>query len=387
MVSEAPDSTPAWAKLWSLESLRYQNTGWWLDRILPHSPIGLVAVAIALPLVWFACGYAVTADRATYLATPDILGQLWFLPLHLVTLRLVGGLWGRGLVLSLDGLALDAGAEGRIKRGAFGNGASLGALVAAAAFTARDFWYGLTASPSSGLNAFDDPDMWDMAKLGRPVHGMLLGLWTLEWLLFGYLLWLQLWVLIAWSRELRRHDFRDHLLHVLVGDGYRHSFALFGKTTTVCLVFALANLGFIAYTGELIPRDAVEIDGFFDFLQNMSDVLSTTLLFLLALVAVISFVTQLRGGLTRAVNREFATAGNIALTDMATPMALTGDAEADVIRLRARVEAQSGLVRAIVFQREVDKVGGRTMVTVGMKALIPLVTTALKIAKMQVKGG
>ena len=379
--------TPAWAKLWSFASLRYQHTGWWLDRILPHSPIGLLVVAVALPLAWFAVGYAITADRAAFLATPDVRGQLWFLPLHLITLRVVGGLWGRGLVPSLDGLALDPGAEARVKRGAFGVGASLGALVAAAAFTARDFWYGLAVSPKSGLDAFDDPDLWDMAKLGRPVHGMMLGVWTLEWLLFGYLLWLQLWVLIAWTRELRRANFQASLMVVLVGDGYRHSFALFGKTTSVCLMFALANLGFIAYTGELIPRDAVEISGVADFLQNMSDVLSTTLLFVLALAAVITFVVQLRGGLSRAVNREFAAAGNAALTDLATPMTLTGDAEADVVRLRARVEAQSGLVRAIVLQREVDKVGGRTMIAGGAKALIPLVTTVLKIMKMQVKGG
>jgi len=38
--------------LWSWEALRYRGSGWWLDRALPRSPLGVVIVALALvPLV------------------------------------------------------------------------------------------------------------------------------------------------------------------------------------------------------------------------------------------------------------------------------------------------------------------------------------------------
>jgi hypothetical protein len=59
----------------------------------------------------------------------------------------------------------------------------------------------------------------------------------------------------------------------------RDPFTLFGKTATVCLVFAFGNLAFIYFTGELIPRESVEIHGVGDFLRQMSDLLSTALLF------------------------------------------------------------------------------------------------------------
>lgn len=377
----------SWARLWTLESLRYHGSGWWLDRLLPRSPIGLLVAAFALPVLWFVIGIAVADDRSAFLDTPDVLGQLWFFPLHIICVRVVGGLWARGLEPSLSGLALDADAKRRIRRGALGTWASVGAILACAAFISRDFWYGLTPDPGNLLIPFDDPDLWDMAALGRPVHAMMLGLWTAEWLLFGYLLWLQLWILFAWTRELRRANFRPHLLTVLVGDGYRHAFTLFGSTASICLVFALGNLGFIHYTGELIPRETVVIEDVPDFLQNMSDVLSTTLLFVFAILAVIAFVALLRRGMTRAVNEEFITAGNVALADMAQPIVLSGDATTDIKRLQERIDAQAGLLRAAVFQREVDRIGGRTIMMVGLKAMAPIITAIAKIVKMTVKGG
>jgi len=360
-------------KLWAFESLRYRGSGWLLDRALPRSPVGVIAVALAVPAVWFAVVVALSHDRHAVLATPDVLGQLWFFPMHVLAIRLVGNLWGRGLDPALAGLALDDGPRLRIRRGALGRWASAGAIAAAVPFIARDLWFGLSPDPTSGLIPFDDPEMWDMAKLGRGVHGSMMGLWIVEWLLFGYLLWLQAWLLVAWTRELRRTNFRPHIMTVLVGDGYRHAFSLFGNTATVCLVFALGNLGFIHYTGELIPREKVVIESAGDFMQNMSDVLSTTLLFVLALGAIIAFVTQLRSAMTKAVNAEFAEAGDAALQTM------------DGMTLEARVEAQGKLLRAVVYLREVEKIGGRTMITIGAKALLPLVTTVLKIAKMQVK--
>jgi hypothetical protein len=377
------DAPTAGVASWSWDALRYRGSGWWLDAALPRSPLGLVVAAIALPVAWFAIGFAITGDRDAYLSTHDVTGQLWFFPIHVIAIRLVGGLWGAGLDPALAGLHLSDAARRRIRRGALGAGASLGAIAAAVFFIVRDAWFGLAPDATTGLIPFDDPAMWDMAALGRPVHMMMLGLWTVEWLLFGYLLWLQIWILAVWVRELRRTDFAPHLGKVLVGDGYRHAFSLFGMTTTVSLVFAIANLGFIAYTGELIPREVVEIGGVVDFLREMSDLLSTSLLFVLILAAVFVFVRVLRGALTRAVNAQFAAAGDAALDLLSTPApAATGDTARDVEALRVRVDAQAGLLRAVAYQREVDVVGGRTMLAIVAKALVPLATSALKLKKL-----
>ncbi len=375
------DSDPKWTHVWTLDALRYRGSGWWLDAALPRSPLGLIAAAVVLPLAWFAGGYALAHDRGAFLATHDCTCQLWFFPLHLLCVRIVGGLWAGGLGAALHGLALDHAARQRIRRGALGTWANVGGLVACAYFVFRDISFGLTPGPS-GLIPFDDPDLWGFAALGRPVHVMMLVLWCVEWVLFGYLLWLQVWTLVAWIRELRRTDFRKHLGDVLVGDGYRHAFTLFGKTATVCLVFAVGNGAFIYFTGELIPRESVVIASVSDFLRQMSDLLSTTLLFVLILAAIYLFATTLKKRMTRAVNEEFAAAGDVALADMAQPLALSGDPAADVERLRARVEAQSGLLRAAIFQREVDALGTRTILSIVVKSLVPLVTAALKIKKL-----
>lgn len=381
LTEDARPTRPEW-RLWSWEALRYRGSGWWVDAILPRSPGGLLAIALAFPIAWFSVGYALTDDRTAFLDTPDVTGQLWFFPLHVLALRIVGGLWATGLGPSLDGLALDAPAQHRIRRGALGAWASAGAFLACAFFIGRDALFGFAPDPTSGLLPFDDPEMWDMAAIGRPVHVMMLALWSIEWLMFGYLLWLQLWILVSWARELRKVDFGDRLGSVLVGDGYRHAFTLFGKTTTVSLVFALGNLGFIAFTGELIPREVVVIESAGDFIREMSDLLSTSLLFVFTLVAAFTFVRVLRASLTRAVNARFAEVGDAALAELESPLDATGDLARDVERLRARANAQAGLLRAVAYQREVDVVGSRTMAAMVAKALVPLATTALKLRKM-----
>jgi hypothetical protein len=368
-------------KLWSLESLRYGGSGWWLDRVLPHSPIALLVVAFALPIAWFAVGYAVTDDQAAFLDTPDVTGQLWFFPLHCAALRVVGTLWAQRLGPALDGLALDGQAQAGIRRGALGTWASVGALIACTFFIVRDSWFGLVPG-ESGLIPFDDPEMWDMEALGRRVHLMMLGLWSVEWLMFGYLLWLQLWILIAWTRAVRKVNLTDRLDVVLVEGGYRHAFTLFGRTTTVSLVFALGNLGFIAFTGELIPREVVELETVSDFLSEMSDLLSTSLLFVVTLVAAFAFVGVLRGSLKRAVSAKFTAAGKNTIAELAEPLTTSGDLATDVERLRTRTAVQAEVLRAVIYQREVEQAGGRAMLSMVAKALIPLVTTAIKLRKV-----
>ncbi|MEJ7602400.1 MAG: hypothetical protein WKG01_31185 [Kofleriaceae bacterium] len=378
---EAAASRDPWTNLWSLDSLRYRGSGWWLDAVLPRSPLLLLAVAVGLPLTWFAACYVLTPDTEALIDTPDVMGQLWFFPLHVLAIRVVGGLWAHGLPAALEGLGMTADRQRRVRRGALGCVASLGALAACAYFIFRDASFGLTAN-AAGVIPFDDPELWDMAALGRPVHLLMLALWTIEWLMFGYLLWLQLWILFGWVRELRAADLGPHLDRVLVQDGYRHAFTLFGKTTTISLVFALGNLGFIAFTGELIPREVVVIQGVGDFLRELSDLLSTALLFLLTLAAAFTFVRVLRTSLTRSINTQFARAGDTALTELAQPIEPSADLATSVERLRIRANAQADLLRAVAFQREVDVVGSRTLAAMVAKALIPLLTTALKLRKV-----
>ncbi|HUQ41071.1 MAG TPA: hypothetical protein VM052_01085, partial [Candidatus Limnocylindrales bacterium] len=63
LTEDAELSEAQWTSLWSWESLRYRGSGWWLDAMLPRSPLGVTLVAIGLPLAWVASGCAITPDR------------------------------------------------------------------------------------------------------------------------------------------------------------------------------------------------------------------------------------------------------------------------------------------------------------------------------------
>ncbi|MGE5182226.1 MAG: hypothetical protein ACM31C_09195 [Acidobacteriota bacterium] len=69
LTEQAPDSDARWTRVWTLDALRYRGSG----------------------------GWALSHDRDAFLATHDCTCQLWFFPLHLVCVRIVGGLWAGGL--------------------------------------------------------------------------------------------------------------------------------------------------------------------------------------------------------------------------------------------------------------------------------------------------
>lgn len=390
---EAPDSQKTWTRLLSWESLRYQGSNWWLDRILPKSPGGLIAAAIVLPSIWFAIGYAITDDRSAYLVAGDTRWQLWFVALHIVTLRVMASLWTRGLEPALAGLGISPERRARIRAGGLGHWANLMALVCGALWIARDTYMSFHGTVDYddtvfGVNptfsTFCDPNMWDYCDLGHQIRTMMMIVWHLEWVIFGYLLWLQIWSLFAIPRAIKKTDFKPHLGRLLIHDEYRDFFTLISKTATITLVFSLGNLLFLYLTDELFPREVVVIDGFGDVVEQMSDLLSIAALFLLIIAGLFLYLVALRKSLTRAVNEKFGAAGDAALERLAQPIELTGDPTKDAEQLKALAEAQGTVLRAITFQREIDQIGGRAVRTVMAKAVPALSAVAKKVAKMQI---
>lgn len=368
----------AWTSLWSIETLRYRGSGWWLDRLMPHAPARFLVFVGALAGGWFLTGLALAVDRRAYVTHHDAVSQLWYLPLHLVCVRALGGLWASGLTSAVHGLGLDDDASRRIRRGALGRWAGVGALVVAAGFITRDLWFGLSPDPATGLIPFDDPARWDLAALGHPAHAMLLAVWSLEWLLFGFILWLQLWLLLGWVRELLRCDLRARLGDILGTDGYRHAFTLVGQTATVSLVFALGNLAFIHLTGGLLPDARVDVSTIRDVLREMADLLSMTLLFVFVLGAALAFVFALRRALARAVDVALTAAADVVLAEGPAPAA-----DAEPPTLQRQITAQAALLRALVFQREVDGLGRRVLGLTVVKSALPIVMATLRMLHMQ----
>lgn len=384
---QAAESTASWAQKMRLENLRYQKTGWWIDWLLPHGPIAFLVVAIALPFALWGLGLALAPDPHVYLATHDMIAQAPFLTVHFVCLRVCGSLFARGLDPSLRGLGIDDDERRRVARGLFGAGANVGALACAAFFVIRDTVMGTVADSSTGLTAFTDPARWDFAALGHRVNLLQLAMWNFEWLVFGFLLWVQIWILVGVNRAVRHTRFEPHLARILVKDEYRDFFSLVGRNASVCLVFALANLVYIHYTGELFPRASVHITGVWSFVTEMSDLLSTGILFAILVLSFWWQVAHIRRALTVAVNRIFAEAGDAALEEMETPLHLDGRPDVDLARVKERLDASSGLLRAVVFQREVDALGTHSLNLMFLKAVVPLGTVVVRVFKMAKGGG
>ncbi len=372
ITEDAPPSRDSWTRLLGWDAFRYHGSGWWLDMAMPRTPGAFLAFAFLSPVAIFALGYGLADDKSAFVATHDVNGQLAFMTIHILCLRVAGSLFARGLGPSLDGIGVGEREQAFVRRGLFGTWANIGALGSCAYFVARDTLLGWVPG-DNGLTAFNDPDQWDFGALGTKVHVVQTAQWHFEWLIFGYLMWIQVWTLIAFTRAIRRTDFEPHLARILTRDGYRGFFTLLGKCATICLVFAVANLAFIYYTGELFPKHEEYVSSVGMFLEEMSDLLSVALLFVVLVAGFVWHVRHVRAALTGTVNRMFAAAGDVALDQLAEPRELT---------VEQRLDATSGLLRAIVFQREVDAMGGRSMNLMLAKALVPLGTVAIRVIKM-----
>ena len=379
IVVEAAASTAAWTRIFGLESFRYAKSGWWIDALMPHDPRAFLLFAVLAPVALWGIGYAFAPDAAVYLAAPDIQSQMPFLTAHLLALRMLGGLVARGTGPALGGLGVTAQDVQRFRRGVVGWVPNVAAPVAAAFWLIRDTTVGLVPGPN-GLTAFDDPEQWDLAGLGGPHQHVLLGIWLFEWTIFGVILWVQLWNMFALTRTIRRTDFEPHLDRIMVHDEYRDFFALIARNATICAGFAIANLGFIAYTGELVPKPTRSVTNVSEFLEEMSDLTSVGLLFIVILAGYVGYVFLIRRALTRAIDRAFAPTGDRVLEASQAPLALSGDASAgDLEALRQRLDGALVLLKAIAFQREVDALGGRGLTILMAKALPVLGTIGLRL--------
>lgn len=382
IVMEAAESKAAWAKLFRLESLRYQQSGWWLDWVLPHDPRLFLAFSLVFPSALWGLGFGLAPDRAAYLAAPDITGQPLFLLSHFFAVRAVATLFKRGLDSSLTGIGVRDELRAAFAKKLFGWLPNVLSLVCAAYWIQRDTRVALVPGPN-GLTAFDDPDQWALAGLGHPLQRALLAIWIVEWIIFGFVLWVQIWTMAGLALAIRKTDFKPHLHRILVHDEYRDFFALISRNATICSIFAIANLAFVAYTGELLPKPTRKVTNPIEFLEEMSDLTSVFLLFFIIVAGFVGYVSLIRKALTHAVNEAFAAAGDETLEESATPLEVTGTPSADDLKcVISRLNASQALLRAIVFQREVDSLGSRGLNALLVKALPAFGTVTLRVYRL-----
>ena len=142
-------------------------------------------------------------------------------------------------------------------------------------------------------------------------------------------------------------------------------------------MFALGNLAFIHLTGDLLPDARIDVSTIRDVLREMADLLSMTLLFVFVLGVALAFA--LRRALPRAVDVALTTAADVVLTAVVPAPA----ADAERPTLQRQITAQAALLRALVFQREVDGLGRRVLGLTAVKSALPIVMATLRMLHMQ----
>ncbi len=224
------------------------RNNWLLDRLMPGGVVAYFAVAIAICTgVWILGLVLRIIERGgdwlviveSFLRSREWQLQPLLLFVHLLCLRLFKSIYGRHFDGAFKHVAVPREKLEAASRWFFGFRANFGALAIAAPFMAyRAFVY----FPSDRL--LTD---YDLASRGGEA-GLLLVLWLIEWLMFGYYMWLIVVGAVLMRKILRAHDFRESVDLVLADRHYRPLFGVTSRSTTLVVFFGLLHAGYIAYT-------------------------------------------------------------------------------------------------------------------------------------------
>jgi hypothetical protein len=224
-------------------TLRRVHTAW-LDGLLPSRPKAYVAVAIAIPLVFWCAGFLLASDRARFLRSHDWQAQPIFFTVHLVVLRLFVSAYVKHF---LDGLAfLEPAAQSvrTIVARILGWRGFLVSLVVAAPLV----WLDLVHLSGPAFLASDDsqgsPDRI------APADHLLGALWAVEWITTT-----SVWVVLvgfaaATIRSIQRFRFAAPLETVLHERHYRPFLRMSAQGASILLGYTAVYALYVWYTGS-----------------------------------------------------------------------------------------------------------------------------------------
>lgn len=218
----------------SLEGISLGN----VSTILPRNPRVFLALVVGIVALFWGTGFILAEDRTRLLATPEWRFQPIYIAAHLVTLRLMIGVYTRNFTNGVAQLAVDPDAAEAGVRNVIGPIGRLVTLAIALPFCVFDYRY-LVGERYTKLGG----------ETVQAADLVMWGIWSFEWIINAFM-WV---VLIGYSIKncmmLRAHPFKAPVDVVLFERHYRPFLNMSAQGASVLLGFSLVSVLYITYTG------------------------------------------------------------------------------------------------------------------------------------------
>ncbi|MCC6572999.1 MAG: hypothetical protein IT462_04325 [Planctomycetes bacterium] len=339
---------------------------WLLDQFMPGGVVPYFvtsflictaawAAGLALRIIEIGGDWVLAADG--YLRSREWQLQPLLLFVHLVCLRLFKSIYSRHFELAFKHMDVPRAELDKASRWFFGFRVNLAALAIAAPFIA---YRAIVYFPSDRLLVD-----YGLASRGPEAY-LLLGLWSVEWLMFGYYAWLIVTGAILMQRILRRYDFRDSVDLVLADRHYRPLFAVTTRSTTLVVFFGLIQTAYIAYTaatwGEYAGLIALAVAVVFSFSMTWGAVRGEL------------------GGLVRGAVQSLEQSYR-ASREKLGGMADVAGIEDDIKRVQVQLKMQLALQQLDYLVTKYESVGRRELMGLVFRALSPVGSVLARVIR------
>lgn len=345
------------------------KNSWWLDRLFPNTVLRyLFAAAIVCTGVWL-IGLVI---RLVETQPENIAAGIWafvtdkhwqlqplLLFVHFVCLRLFKGIYGRNFDRAFRYLDIRPDELEGYKRWFFGRRVNFFALAVAAPFVIWDLVFFATGQPFyETIYGVGAPYL---AEIDTDTHTaeawLLFGIWTFEWIMFGYYCVLMLTGALVVRRILKQHDFVDSVDLVLAERQYRPMFNVIAQAGSLVFFYGLIHLGYMLYTKG-----------------TPSDVAGLIVLVVLLLGGFAITWIAVRGvlkGNVQTAQGELEVSYRQSREKLATMVDGTGIAD-DVQRIQVQLKMQLALQQLDYLQTKYENLGRRELLGLAVRILAPV---------------
>lgn len=244
-------------------NFRQVQNSWWLDRLFPGSVARYFLTAfIVCTAVWL---IALTL-RLTWVRIDTFWEDVWLfikdrqwqlqpllLLVHFVCLRLFKGIYSRNFDKAFQHLDVHKGELNDYKKWFLGARVNFLALAVGAPFIIWE-WVQF-ATIEKFYDRVYDPDSPYVQAIDTTVRNpeayLLLLLWSVEWLMFGYYCYLMVSGAFVVRGILKKHDFKDSVDLVLTERQYRPLFNVTAQAGSLVFIFGLFHAGYMLYTKNM----------------------------------------------------------------------------------------------------------------------------------------
>lgn len=234
-------------------NFRRVDNKWWLDWLFPDGVIPYFITAFVVCHAVWTIGLFIRlaahdfndpgSNALEFLKSREWQMQPLLLFLHFTTLRVFKGIYSRNFEKAFTHLTITQAEVLRLRDWIFGRRVNLGAVLIALPFLAYKLFVYL---PS-------DRFLTDFQVNWRGMEARyLFAIWCVEWVTFGYYLYLLLVGALITRHVLKKYTFRESVDLVLSERHYSPLFNCTARAGTLVFFFALVHAAYLTYAGAEI---------------------------------------------------------------------------------------------------------------------------------------